>query len=173
MKKIIALLAATIMCAGIFVGCGSSNAAHSLPGHADISLESSRDTFIDKLGLEPVKDKFGNVQEDEFITQEGTPYKIGKTNLPCAMFEFNENKLSTMCCVTDDVSDKNMLKNDFDQLKKDLTETYGEPEEVEKEYSQWIIDSSGEDVFKLVLEISTSYSNDQDHYITVLISRDI
>lgn len=174
MKKIISLVLATLLCAAVFAGCGSgendqnSEASQSIPSHVGISLNADINTIKESIDLEVYDDGYDDGDRKTYVNQEGTTCKIGNTEFDSAMFFFDKNMLDGISYFK--IADsKQELEDDFAQLKKDLTEIYGQPKEISDGY-YWSIElpDDNEFVFEIDLKIekqegaSTYYSLDVD-----------
>lgn len=140
MKKIITILLVTIMCAGILVGCGNnnSNAANNFPSHSNVSLDSDKDTVINRLGLVAVIGKNGDILDTVYKSKKNDIIKIGNTMFADVMVTFDGNSISGISYGISNVFDKSAFKDDFEKLKKDLTERYGEPTEIQQDSISWM-----------------------------------
>ena len=177
MKKAISVLLLTVMCAMFFVGCGSGGndqnpeASQSIPSHVGVSLNSDIDAIKKVIDLEV----YGGDDEGDrksYINTEGTTCKIGDTEFDSVMFFFDKDILDGVSYYkTADNSQE--LEGDFAQLKKDLTEIYGQPKETSNGY-YWGIELPDDDefVFEMNLEIETTeLSSEKYYFLRVEINR--
>ena len=169
MKKAISVLLLTVMCAMVFVGCGSdenktTSSSKSIPSHTGISLNSDIDTIKQSIDLEVFDDGHDDGDRKSYINTEGTTCKIGDTEFDSVMFFFDKDILDGVSYYkTADNSQE--LEGDFAQLKKDLTEIYGQPKETSNGY-YWGIELPDDDefVFEMNLEIETTELSSEEYY---------
>ena len=178
MKKIISLVLATLVCAAVFVGCGSdknsenSEASQSIPSHVGISLNSDINSIKKSIDLEKFDDGYDDGDRQAYINKKGTTYKIGGTEFDSVMFFFDKDILDGISYYKT-ADSKQELEDDFAQLKKDLTEIYGQPKETSEGY-YWGIElpDDNEFVFEMNLEIEkTELSSEEYYFLRVEINR--
>lgn len=171
MKKIISLALATLLCAMVFVGCGSGEndpnlqASKSIPSHTGVYLNSDIDTIKESIDLEVYDDGYDDGDRKTYINKEGTTYKIGDTEFDSAMFFFDKDILDSVL-YTKTADSKENLENDFAQLKKDLTEIYGQPKKTNDDDYYWTVELPNDDefVFEIDLKIEKRELSSETYY---------
>ena len=161
MKKILSILAVTIVFAGIFVGCGSSNAAYSLPGHPNVMLDMNRDEMIRKLGLKECEDEYGNIDEGNYVIDGEGSITLNNVTLKKDFFCFEGEQFAAMVYLTDDYSSV------FEQLEDYFMKLYGKPDEIDEDYFKWIITLPDRQKFKFFLFIDQE--DGSNHISTFLV----
>lgn len=169
MKKAISVLLLTVMCAMVFVGCGSGEndqtvpANKSIPSHVGVSLNSDINTIKKSIDLMVFNNGYDEDRE-AYINKEGTIYKIGDTEFDSVMCFFDKDMLDGISYYKT-ADSKQKLEDDFAQLKKDLTEIYGQPKETSDGY-YWSIElpDANEFVFEMVLNIKKQELSTETYY---------
>ena len=92
MKKIISLVLATLVCAAVFVGCGSdknsenSEASQSIPSHVGISLNSDLNSIKKSIDLEKFDDGYDDGDRQAYINKKVCREKYEKNLKHCFHF---------------------------------------------------------------------------------------
>ena len=170
MKKAISVLLLTVMCAMVFVGCGSGEndqtlpASKSIPSHVGVSLNSDIDTIKKSIDLVVFDNGYDDGDTEAYINKEGTTYKIGNTEFDSVMCFFDKDMLDGISYYK--IADgKQELEDDFAQLKKDLTEIYGQPKKTNDDY-YWTVELPNDDefVFEIDLKIEKRELSSETYY---------